>query len=300
MPVIRVHGTDLYYEDTGGSGEPVLFLHGFLFDGRQYEAQVAALRGQYRCLTLDFRGQGRSAASRGGYQTEQLTADVLAVIRALGLAPVHLAGLSMGGFAAMRIAARQPAVVRSLILLNTSAAAHPPGKVPGHLALTAVGRVAGLSGRLLTSRIEAEMYSPAFRGDRGRASQREAWTRRWAEADRPALAKTMLGIVLRPDIRDELSDIRAPTLIIAGAADTSLPPRFSHEMHSLITGSLLVELPGTGHSSPIEDPDGVTRALREFLAAHPGPPARFPGPRTRTVHDPGQLTRHSSTNCPGS
>jgi pimeloyl-ACP methyl ester carboxylesterase len=272
MPVIRVHGTHLHYEDTGGSGEPVLFLHGFLFDGRQYEAQVAALGNQYRCLTLDFRGQGRSAASPGGYQTEQLTADVLAVIRALGIAPVHLAGLSMGGFAAMRIAARQPAAVRSLILLNTSAAAHPRGKVPGHLALTAVGRVAGVSGRLLTSRIEAEMYGPAFRGDPAGASQREAWNRRWARADRPALAKTMLGIMLRPDVRGELGDIRAPTLIIAGGADTSLPPRFSHEMHSLIAGSQLVELPGTGHSSPIEDPDGVTMALREFLAAYPGLP----------------------------
>jgi pimeloyl-ACP methyl ester carboxylesterase len=275
MPVIRVHGTDLHYDDTGGSGEPVLFLHGFLFDGRQYDAQVAALRDQYRCLTLDFRGQGRSAASRGGYQTEQLTADVLAVIRTLGIAPVHLAGLSMGGFAALRIAAREPAAVRSLTLLNTSAAAHPRGKVPGHLALTAVGRVAGLSGRLLTSRIEAEMYGAAFRDDPGRAGQREVWRQRWARADRPAVAQTMLGIVLRPDVRAELGDIRAPTLIIAGAADTSLPPRFSREMQSLIAGSELVELPGAGHSSPIEDPDGVTRALREFLAAHPGAPGQI-------------------------
>ncbi|HEY5354217.1 MAG TPA: alpha/beta hydrolase [Streptosporangiaceae bacterium] len=275
MPVIRVHGTDLHYADTGGSGEPVLFLHGFLFDGRQFDAQVAALRDQYRCLTLDFRGQGRSASSPGGYQTEQLTADVLAVIRALGIAPVHLAGLSMGGFAAMRIAAREPAVVRSLILLNTSAAAHPRAKVPGHLALTAVGRLAGLSGRLLTSRIEAEMYGAAFRGDPGRAGQREIWSQRWARADRAAVAKTMLGIVLRPDIRAELGDIRAPTLIIAGAADTSLPPRFSREMQSLIAGSQLVELPGAGHSSPVEDPDGVTRALREFLAARSGPPGQI-------------------------
>jgi pimeloyl-ACP methyl ester carboxylesterase len=50
-------------------------------------------------------------------------------------------------------------------------------------------------------------------------------------------------------------------------------------MHSLIAGSELVELPGAGHSSPVEDPDGVTRALREFLAAHPGqmPGAQAPG-----------------------
>jgi 3-oxoadipate enol-lactonase len=48
MPLITVHGTSLYYEDTGGDGEPVLLLHGFLFDGRQFEAQIAALRGSYR------------------------------------------------------------------------------------------------------------------------------------------------------------------------------------------------------------------------------------------------------------
>jgi 3-oxoadipate enol-lactonase len=148
-----------------------------------------------------------------------------------------------------------------------------PG-VRGHLALTAVGRVAGVSGRLLTSRVQAEMYGAAFRGDPAGAGRREAWNGRWARADRAALAKTMLGIMLRPDVRGELGDIHAPTLIIAGGADTSLPPRFSREMHSLIAGSRLVELPGTGHSSPIEDPDGVTRALREFLAAHPGLPGQ--------------------------
>ena len=265
MPVIGVHGTDLYYEDTGGPGERILFLHGFLFDGRQYDAQVTALRAGYRCVRMDFRGQGRSAAAAGGYQIEQQAADVAAVIRALGLAPVHLAGLSMGGFAALRIAARQPGLVRSLILLNTSAAAHARGKMPGHLALTAVGRVAGVSGGLLASRVEQELYGPAFRTDPARAAQRAAWRERWAQADRAALAKTMLGIALRPGIQGELGDISVPALIIAGGADTSLPPAQSREMHALIPGSRLVELPGAGHSSPIEDPAAVTGAMTAFL-----------------------------------
>ncbi len=270
MPVIGVHGAELYYEDTGGSGAPLLFLHGFLFDGRQYAAQVAALRDRYRCLTLDFRGQGRSAPAARGYQIEQQAADVAAVIRALGLAPVHLAGLSMGGFAALRIAARQGGLVRSLILLNTSAAAHARGKVPAHLLLTALGRVAGVSGPLLPARVEQEMYGPAFRTDPARAADRAAWRERWAQADRAVLAKTMLGVVFRPDIRGELGDITAPTLIIAGGADASLPPAQSREMHALIHGSQLVELPGAGHSSPIEDPAGVTGAMAAFLAAQPG------------------------------
>jgi pimeloyl-ACP methyl ester carboxylesterase len=265
MPVLRVHGSDLYYEDTGGTGEPVLFLHGFLFDGRQYEAQVAALRDRYRCLTLDFRGQGRSAAA-GGYQIEQHTADVLAVIRELGVAPLHLAGLSMGGFAGLRIAAREPGLVRSLTLLNSSAAAHARSKIAKHMLLSAVGRVVGTSPPRLVARIEAEMYGEAFRTDPARAADRDTWRARWAQADRAALTKTLQGIMFRPDIRSELPDITAPTLVIAGGADASLPPQQSREMHQLIAGSQLVELPGVGHSSPIEAPDQVTQALETFLA----------------------------------
>jgi pimeloyl-ACP methyl ester carboxylesterase len=273
MPVMRVHGTELYYEDTGGTGEPILFLHGFLFDGRQFEAQVAALRDRYRCLTLDFRGQGRSAAS-GGYQIEQHTADVLALIRELGIAPVHLVGLSMGGFVGLRIAAREPGLVRSLMLLNSSAAAHARSKIAKHLMLSAVGRVVGVSPPRLIARIETEMYGEAFRTDPARAAERDTWRKRWAESDRAALTKTLQGIMFRPDIRNELSDITAPTLIIAGGADASLPPQQSREMHHLIPGSQLVELPGIGHSSPVEDPGHVTQAMEQFLAsvrAVPGP-----------------------------
>ncbi|SCL30386.1 Pimeloyl-ACP methyl ester carboxylesterase [Micromonospora rhizosphaerae] len=265
MPSARVNGTDLYYEDTQGPGEPVVFLHGFLFDGRQYEAQVASLRDRYRCITLDFRGQGRSTASRGGYQIEQHMADVLALIRRLDIAPVHLVGLSMGGFVALRIAAREPGLLRSLTLLNTSAAAHARSKFPKQLLLAGVARVAGVSLPLLRSGIEGEMYGAAFRKDPARGAERGVWRQRWERADRSSLVKTLLGFMIRPDVRDELGNIAVPTLVIAGGADASLPPTFSREIHSLVAGSRLVELPGVGHSSPVEDPDGVTKALERFL-----------------------------------
>lgn len=265
MPRMRVNGTDLHYEDTDGPHEPVVFLHGFLFDGRQYEAQVAALRDRYRCITLDFRGQGRSGTSRGGYQIEQHTADVLAVVRRLDIAPVHLVGLSMGGFVALRIAARGPDLVRSLTLLNTSAAAHARSKFPKQLVLAGLARVAGVSLPPVMSGIEAEMYGEAFRTDPARSAERAVWRQRWERADRSSLVKTLLGFMIRPDVRDELGEVTAPTLIIAGGADASLPPRFSREIHSGIASSRLVELPGVGHSSPVEDPEGVTRALKKFL-----------------------------------
>jgi 3-oxoadipate enol-lactonase len=195
---------------------------------------------------------------------------VLAVIRELGLAPLHLAGLSMGGFAGLRIAARHPGLLKSLTLLNTSASAHTPGKVLSHLVLTAVGRVAGVSLPLVVSRVEAEMYGAPFLSDPANDAQRQQWRQRWAQADRAALAKTMLGIAFRPGVRDELADIKIPVLIIAGGADVSLPPAQSRLIHSLIPRSRLVDLPGVGHSSPVEDPAGVTKALSEFLATAGG------------------------------
>ena len=121
-----VHGADLFVKDSGGAGEPVVFLHGFLFDGRQYAAQVEALREDYRCITIDFRGQGRSGPARGGFQIEQQAADVLEVLRQLEVDCVHLVGLSMGGFVAMRLAARTPERIRSAARPGWMLTVEPP------------------------------------------------------------------------------------------------------------------------------------------------------------------------------
>lgn len=264
MSMMSVHGADLFVDDVGGDGPPVLFLHGFLFDGRQFEAQVEALRAEYRCVTIDFRGQGRSAPTRGGYQVERQAADVVTVIRRLNLAPVHLVGLSMGGFVGMRLAARQPELLRSLTLVNSSAAPHARLKQPKHASLAAVARAVGLSP--LTAAVEEEMYGPDFLEDPRRDPERQAWRQRWADADRASLVRTLLGFLVRPDMRPELGDITVPTLVIAGGEDASLPAPHSQEMHRLIRGSQYVELAGVGHSSPVEAPDAVTSALAMFLA----------------------------------
>jgi 3-oxoadipate enol-lactonase len=107
MPYIRSNGTDLWCEDTGGSLAPILFSHGLLFSSRLFDAQVEALREQYRCVAYDHRGQGRSAPSTmRSIDMDTLTADAIALIEALEIAPVHFCGLSMGGFVGMRLAAR--------------------------------------------------------------------------------------------------------------------------------------------------------------------------------------------------
>src|SRR5438552_10053419 len=129
MLKIRVNGAEIHYESRG-AGETILFLHGLLWGGWMFEPQMRALETTARCVAIDFRGQGGSEVTAGGYDMETLFADVVALIEALVLAPAHLVGLSMGGFVGMRIAARRPDLVRSLALLETSADPEPPENVP--------------------------------------------------------------------------------------------------------------------------------------------------------------------------
>ena len=97
MPYIRVNGTELWYEDTGGSLPPILFSHGLLFSARLFDAQVEALKDRYRCVVYDHRGQGRSAPSTmRSIDIETPTAGATSLIGALEIGQVHFCGLSNG------------------------------------------------------------------------------------------------------------------------------------------------------------------------------------------------------------
>jgi 3-oxoadipate enol-lactonase len=111
MPMIEVNGTRLYYEDTGpgSTGETIAFSHGLLWSTELFAPQIAALRGRYRCIAWDHRGQGRSAADhRNTIGIELVWQDAMRLLGQLGCGPVHFAGVSMGGFVALRAAAFRP------------------------------------------------------------------------------------------------------------------------------------------------------------------------------------------------
>src|SRR5205807_6247149 len=97
MPTLSVNGARLYYEDSGGDGEPVLFAHGLLWSCRMFDAQVAALSASgFRCVSFDFRGQGQSEVTETGYDLDSLADDAVALSEQLYLGAVHFVGLSMG------------------------------------------------------------------------------------------------------------------------------------------------------------------------------------------------------------
>ncbi len=95
--IIRINDADMYYEDTGGSGPVVLFSHALLLDSRLFTPQVEALKENYRCISYEHRGQGRSGDARKfAISMDALCADVVELIAKLQLGKVHFCGLSMG------------------------------------------------------------------------------------------------------------------------------------------------------------------------------------------------------------
>jgi len=263
MPTLHVNGTDLYYEDSGGPGEVVLFSHGLLWSGRMFEAQVAALRDRYRVITYDHRGQGRSAADPARVITiETVTADAVALIERLGLAPVHFCGLSMGGFVGMRIAARRPELVHSLTLMETSADPEPPENAKRYRRLAFVAE--HLSLKLVQGPAMKAMFSRTFLEDPARAEERERY-RGLLLANRPDIVRALRGVIEREGVLHELPRICCPCLVMVGEEDVSTVPAKAERIQAAIAGATLVRIPGAGHSSSMEQPALVNRILADFL-----------------------------------
>ena len=264
MPSIHVNGAWLHYQEHGSGPETVVFAHGLLWSGRMFDAQVRALGGRYRCVTFDFRGQGGSEVTRGGYDMDTLAEDAAELIHTLGCAPCHFAGLSMGGFIGMRLAIRHPELLRSLMLLETSADPEPRENVPRYTLLALVARLFGL--RLVASRVMPIMFGRKFLDDPARAELRAEWRRRMIANHRVGITRAVRGVIRRQGVYDQLGRIAVPTLVVVGDQDVATTPEKARRLHAGIRGSELVVIPGAGHTSSVEEPQAVTAALEAFLA----------------------------------
>lgn len=264
MPTLDINGARLFVDAQGSGPETIVFGHGLLWSGEMFRAQVAALRERYRCITLDWRGQGRSEVTAGGYDMDSLTQDAAALIEQLQAAPCHYVGLSMGGFIGMRLAIRRPELLKSLVLMETSADPEPAENVPRYRLLGWVGRWLGF--RLTANRVMPIMFGRKFIQDPARAEERRYWRERLIANNRAGTLHALNGVITRQGVYDQLDRIHLPTLIIVGDQDVATVPDKSRRIQARIPGSQLVIIPGAGHSSSVEEPAAVTAALQTFLA----------------------------------
>src|SRR4051794_21272817 len=115
MSTAQVGDIELYYEEQG-SGDPLLLIMGLATDCAAWLFQVPDFARQYRTISFDNRGVGRSAKPPGQYTIHRMADDAAGLLDVLGIARAHVVGVSMGGMIAQELVLRHPEKVRGLVL----------------------------------------------------------------------------------------------------------------------------------------------------------------------------------------
>ncbi len=268
MPHLQINGASIYYEEHRNGPETLVFSHGLLWSGYMFHNQIAVLKDRYRCITFDHRGQGQSEVTQSGYDIESLYKDAIALIEALGCAPCHFVGLSMGGFVGLRVGIRRPDLLKSLTIIESSSDPEAKEAARRYRMLSIVARWIGL--RVVADRVMAIMFGQKFLNDPDRADLKHEWKERMVANHRIGITRAVSGIITREGITEQLDQIKAPTLIIVGDQDVATVPEKAEKMHAGIPNSKLVIIPDAGHTSTVEEPEAVTAAMADFLNSQAG------------------------------
>lgn len=261
--MIDVDRVPISWREAGPpTGDVVLFLHGLGGSRVAWDPQLRALSALgLRCAAWDMPGYGVSPAPTGRLTFEVLVEAVVGWMNALGAASAHLVGLSLGGMVAQHVALRQPRLVRSLTLVDTSPAFGLDGSTTAEAwieqRLQPLG--AGVTPAAMAADVLRSMMAP-------RASDTVVGQGVAAMARVPAsgLAAAVRCLVTH-DVRSELHRVRVPTLVMVGELDAETPPAYSEFIAAAISGARLEVIAGAGHISNLEAPEAVNRLLGEFI-----------------------------------
>ena len=260
MPTVTINDCKYFYEEVGKGKETILFSHGLLFNYKMFENQIEYFKNNYRIVAFDHRGQGKSEVTKDGYSMDQLYKDALKLIEVLNLGKVHFVGLSMGGFLGFRLAARNPEVIKSLILLETSAG-DEPNKVK-YWFLNTIVKLFGV--KPVIGKVKKILFGEKFLKDPLKLEVRRRWVDHLKSLPK-TIVRAVDGVIHRDGVEDELGKISCPTLVMVGTLDVATTPDKAEYIHKNIKNSRLEYLVGAGHSSSIEEPDAVNNHMEAFL-----------------------------------
>lgn len=248
----------MYYALTGPADAPVVvLLHGLGSSGDDWPHQADALKA-YRVLTVDLPGHHRSARPAGGLSIPAMVEALDGLLARLAIDRAHVVGLSLGGCVALALVLHAPARVQSLVVINAFARLRPAGL---RALARGVGRVLLALGAPMHV-VAAYVARDAFPRPE-HAHLRSAVTARLAANVRGHYLGCM-GALMRFDVRHRLGEIRCPTLIVAGADDTTVPLAAKELLATAIPRARLHVVLDSGHVTPSDRP----AALNGLLVAH--------------------------------
>lgn len=263
MPIAKINGQGVYYEDSGGTGKPIIFMHGFLFDQSMFDKQVEALSSDFRCIRFDARAFGQTEWDGEAFDLYDTVADCIGLMDHLGLEKATLAGMSQGGYAAIRVAIKHPDRVEKLILMSTFKGVRPDDFKSVYTGIRDTwveqGPIDPMLNQLMTVLI----------GPKERVSEYwDAWRDKWKAITGNAMYHGTNALMDRDPVTDEqVQAIQHPTLITHGTADHGIPIALAEQMSKLLPNlQAFVKVENAAHAANMTDPDGVNTAIRDFMS----------------------------------
>ena len=256
-------GTTRYLE--AGAGWPVVLIHAFPLSADMWRSQLERVPDGWRFIAPDLRGFGPGAEAPAAPPTmDDYAADVGSLLDALEIERGVIGGLSMGGYVTFALFRRAPERFSAMVLADTRSQADTPEGRTARRTMSELVRASGVGA-------VADQMLPKLLGETSRRERPElaGVVRGLIEANTTSAVDGALHAMLtRPDSTPDLPRISIPALVICGEEDVLTPPADSEALHRAISRSQLVLLPGAGHLSALEDADGFSVALVNFLGSN--------------------------------
>lgn len=253
--------SDLYFLDPfPASKAAVLLLHGLGADSSSWTLQFEPLGAAgFRPIAPDVPGFGQTVYDGQGWSVRGAAHSLAELVLKLGVAPVHVVGLSMGGVLAQQLAIDFPHLVRRLVLVSTFSYLRPDS-LRGWLYF--VRRAVLLY--TLGIRAQATLVARQLFPEPAQEPLREILVDQISRADPRAYRAAMRALGTYNSSK-RLHEIQAPTLVVTGDRDTTVSWRNQAQLVRLIPGAVQVTIPGAGHAVTVEQAEAFNLALLEFL-----------------------------------
>jgi pimeloyl-ACP methyl ester carboxylesterase len=258
-PIVEVSGAALHYEERG-DGPPLVLIHGGLVSGADWEPVVNELIGDFRVVTPDSRGHGRSTNPSGQLSYPRIADDIAELIAALDLPGAVVGGWSDGGQATLELGARHPGAAAALIAGAASPDFDAGGIREAHRALLG----ADASGNPNLAQLDAELGEFA---DEVKAFH-PGGAGRWRSLVRQTAPMWLDYEGLGPE---ELGRIQAAVLVLAGDRDELIPLDLSVSLYRALPDAELAVCPWMSHEGPTpERAEIFAELIRDFARRHAG------------------------------
>ncbi|MCX7833285.1 MAG: alpha/beta hydrolase [Ignavibacteria bacterium] len=246
--------------DYEGSGEILLFIHAFPLTSKMWDKQVNYFKENFRVITYDVRGLGKSQQKNNQFTLEEYANDLIEICNKMQITKINACGLSMGGYIILRALEKKSELFSRVILADTRAERDTDeGLIMRSNAIIDIknGKIENVLNDYLKKLLSEKNYN--------NSEIRNYIFNMMKSNSAEGIIGAILAIATRTSTLKFLTNIDIPALILVGEYDSLTPLNYAQDMKNALRDSTLAIIPNSGHLSNIENPDYFNDIVNDFL-----------------------------------